>query len=249
MARSPHEELTAGVLGGLGPEATIDFMARVLRLTGARTDQENVHLLVDSNPKVPNRNAAIAGTGPSPAPALVAMARRLEAAGADFLVIVCNSAHAFATPVEAAVGIPLISIVEATCDELVRAHPEVVNAGILAADACLQAGLYQQALQRRGIAAVVPDTAQSERFMDLMYRIKAGDQSAAVSRGMADIAAALAQRGAQALLAACTEVPLVLRAEQSPVPLLNATEILAQRTVALAKRRLPLPSLDKPTGQ
>jgi len=86
-----------GVLGGLGPEATLDFMAKLLErttaLTGAVTDQEHLHLLVDCNPKVPNRNRAVAGTGPSPAPDLAAMARRLDAAGADLLVMACNTAH------------------------------------------------------------------------------------------------------------------------------------------------------------
>jgi aspartate racemase len=235
-------ELTVGVIGGLGPEATIDFMSRVLRITGARTDQENLHLIVDSNPKVANRNAAIEGTGPSPVEDLVAMARRLEAAGADFLVMVCNSAHAFELPIRQAVRIPLVSIVEETCDDLVRAHPDARCAAILAADACLQAGLYQSALERRGITPVVPDAEMSARFMKLLYRIKAGDHAADVSAGMASIATQLADRGADALIAACTEVPLVLTQDQVRLPLLNSTEILAQRAVAYAKRQAPLPA-------
>jgi aspartate racemase len=73
-------DLTIGVLGGLGPEATLGFLAKVLALTPAASDQEHLHLIIDNNPQVPNRNLAIAGEGPSAGPALAAMARRLERA-------------------------------------------------------------------------------------------------------------------------------------------------------------------------
>ncbi|MEJ2289679.1 MAG: aspartate/glutamate racemase family protein, partial [Deinococcales bacterium] len=86
-----QRRLTVGVLGGLGPEATLDFFAKVLARTPARTDQDHLHLLIDNDPGVPNRNDAVAGRGPSPGPRLATMARRLEAAGADFLVMVCNA--------------------------------------------------------------------------------------------------------------------------------------------------------------
>ena len=88
-------DLVVGILGGMGPAATVDLVSKILAATDAARDQDHLHLIVDCNPKVPNRNEAVDGTGPSPAPALVAMARRLEAAGADFLVMACNTAHAW----------------------------------------------------------------------------------------------------------------------------------------------------------
>lgn len=87
-------ERTVGVLGGMGPLATADFYTKFVRLTPARTDQEHPRVFIDSNPKIPDRTAGLFGQGPDPAPALVATAQGLVRAGADVIVIPCNSAHA-----------------------------------------------------------------------------------------------------------------------------------------------------------
>jgi aspartate racemase len=100
-----------GVLGGLGPAATADFFSKVVMATPAAADQDHLHVIIDNNPKVPNRNEAVAGTGVSPAPVLAEMASRLETAGADFLVMVCNAAHAFQDAITDAVRVPFVSII------------------------------------------------------------------------------------------------------------------------------------------
>ena len=112
MSGNRRRSLAVGVLGGMGPEATVDFMTRVLAATPARVDQEHIRMLVDHNPGIPDRHAAIAGTGPDIGPELAAMARGLEAAGADFLVMVCNTAHAYTEAIRTAVSIPFVSIVD-----------------------------------------------------------------------------------------------------------------------------------------
>lgn len=106
MSGSSERSLTVGVLGGMGPEATVDFMARVLAATPASVDQQHIRMLVDHNPCIPDRHAAIAGTGPDIGPGLAAMAQGLEAAGADFLVMVCNTAHAYNDAIRDAIHIP-----------------------------------------------------------------------------------------------------------------------------------------------
>ncbi|MBT4522773.1 MAG: amino acid racemase, partial [Halieaceae bacterium] len=128
---------TVGVLGGLGPNATVDFMARVVAATEAECDQEHIRMLVDHNPTVPNRHDAIAGNTPSVGPCLAAMAAGLEFSGADFLVMVCNTAHAYGEDICAAVKIPFISII----DETVRGLDNygATGVGIMAAEGCLQA--------------------------------------------------------------------------------------------------------------
>ena len=92
---SPKREKTAGVMGGMGPDATVDFMAKVIAYTDSGNDQDHVHMIVDNNPKVPNRQAAIRGEALDVAGAIADMGRRLEEAGADFLVMPCNTAHVF----------------------------------------------------------------------------------------------------------------------------------------------------------
>ena len=235
-------QLTVGVLGGLGPEATLDFFAKVLAHTEAQRDQDHLHLLIDNNPKVPNRNEAVAGSGPSPAPALAAMARGLEAAGADFLVMACNAAHAFQSAITDATALPFVSIIAETVAATLERRPPPTTVGVLAAAGCIDAGLYRDAFAAEGVNTVEPEGERRERFMALLYRIKRGDKGAAVRRGMLALATELVEAGAEAIVAGCTEVPLVLFAADLPVPLVDSTEALVKATVRYATRAAPLPS-------
>jgi len=223
---------TVGVLGGLGPAATADFFSKVVRATPAAADQDHLHLIIDNNPNVPNRNEAVAGTGVSPAPELAAMASRLENAGADFLVMVCNAAHAFQAAITDAVSVPFVSIIEETSAAVKMHLPAGAKVGVLASSGCLDAGLYQEALAARGLVAHVPEGVTKDAFMTLLYRIKAGDDN--VRTDMRQLAESFIDQGAQAIIAGCTEVPLVLSSSDVSVPLINSTDVLVARTIAYA---------------
>jgi len=240
MAVGPQHKIV-GVLGGMGPDATVDFMAKVIAATPADRDQDHVRMLVDHNPTVPNRQAAILQDGEDPGPALAAMAVRLEKAGADFLVIPCNTAYVFANSIIDATTVPLVSIIDVTVNEIVRRVPDAEAAGVLATDGCLQAGVYQDAMAARGIRALLPDVGELTDLMSLVNRIKAGDRGEEVAQSMCALGVALESRGAQALVAGCTEIPLVLDEAMLSVPLIASTDVLAQHTVALARGEAPLP--------
>ena len=222
-----------GVMGGMGPDATVDFLAKVVAATDATCDQDHVHMLIDHNPRLPNRHAAIAGTGADIGPDLAAMATRLEHAGADFLVMVCNTAHAFTRDIRAAVSIPFVSIIDVVMDEL--AIHRVQRVGVMAAEGCLQAGLYQNALTAAGFEPVLWNDRQLARFMALIYRIKSGDRDKAIAAGMRKLAAELVFNGAELLVAGCTEVPLFVNEQDTDLPLLSSTDLLVRRTIAFAK--------------
>ena len=232
---------TVGVIGGLGPAATLDFFAKVLAETKADSDQEHLHLLIDNNPKVPNRNEAVAGTGPSPGPTLAASARALEQAGVDFLVMVCNAAHAFQRDITEAVGIPFVSIIEETVTATLAKLPGVKTVGVLASSGCLDASLYQKAFAEQDITALVPTGEERDTFMTLLYRIKAGDKD--VKGAMLELANSLITQGAEAVIAGCTEVPLVLFEADLNVPLVNSTDVLVESTVAYATGLKELPKV------
>lgn len=219
-----------GVLGGMGPDATADFMSRVIRATPAQKDQDHLRMLVDNNPHVPNRQEALLRGGEDPGPTLAAMARGLEAAGADFLVMPCNTAHAFVHAITEAVDIPLVSIIDATVD----ACGDAGMIGVLATDGCIASGVFQEALADRGRVAVLPDDVEMDALMSLIRRIKAGDTDPDVVAGMRAIAEALAVRGAEVIVAGCTEIPLVLDQGMLDVPLVSSTDALARATVAFA---------------
>lgn len=234
--------LTVGVIGGLGPDATLDFFRRLLDRSRAATDQERLRVLIDCNPHVPDRNRAVAGTGPSPGPALAAMAAGLQASGADLLVMPCNTAHAWRDDITAAVDVPLLDLIETTADAVLVAAPGAEAVGVLGSSGCLDAGLYQASLSRRGVDVVTPGPEDISAFMGHLYRIKAGDRSAAVRAGVVAICQRLVDRGAGALVAGCTEIPLVAGPDDFAVPLIESTDELVAATVACARGVRPLPT-------
>jgi aspartate racemase len=232
----------AGVLGGMGPDATVDFMAKVIAVTPAARDQDHVRMLVDHNPRVPSRQLAILADGENPGPVLAAMAARLEASGADFLVIPCNTAHVFQDDILAATRIPLISIVDVS---VAATRTEAANAsaiGLLATNGCLHAGIYQEALEAAGRSSILPTASELDDLMTLIKSIKAGRTGARVATAMGELAKALSGRGAQAIIAGCTEIPLVLDDAALDVPLISSTDALAVKTVRLALGEIPLPN-------
>ena len=232
---------TAGVLGGMGPEATVDFMAKVIALTDASCDQDHVRMLVDHNPQVPNRQDAILADGQDPAPALAEMAAGLEAAGADFLVIPCNTAYVFEDAILAATHIPLISIIGVSIAAAQRQAPDAERIGVLATDGCLRSGVFQAGLDAAGLASELPTDDELRELMMLVRTIKAGKQTEATGRAMADLAAVLVSRGAGAVIAGCTEIPLVLDQGAVSAPLVSSTDALAEITVKIATGEIPLP--------
>lgn len=225
---------TVGIIGGMGPAATVDLMARIIRLSPVKTDQDGIRMLVDNNPHIPDRNNAIAGTGPSPAPMLAAMARGLEAQGADFLVVACNTAHAFQSAITEATSIPFLSIIEETVAAANSLPSPPRQIALLAAAGCLDADLYQKAFAAEGIRALVPEGRVREDFMQLIYKIKAGDTGLSARRKMKAIAEHLVSLGGEAVVAGCTEVPLVLRQADLDHALIDSTERLAQAIVDIA---------------
>ena len=220
-----------GILGGMGPEATVDFMAKVIAMTPGEKDQDHIRMLVDHDPTVPNRQDAILGKGEDPGPALAAMAQRLEAAGADFLVMPCNTAYVFEQAIIDAVKIPLISIIDATIDAVPDGCDSV---GLLATEGCLQAGVYQRGLAARQLTPLEPTADEMQKLMQAIYAIKAGNADDSTGKTMQSLAEALVARGAGAVIAGCTEIPLALEQSMLEVPLLSSTDILAQKTVRLA---------------
>jgi aspartate racemase len=236
-----NAQKTVGVLGGMGPEATVDFMAKVIALTDASCDQDHVRMLVDHNPHVPNRQDAILHGGEDPGPVLADMAADLEASGADFLVIPCNTAYVFEDAILAATRIPLISIIGVSIAAAQERAPGANRIGLLATDGCLKAGVFQAGLDAAGLKAELPTEDELREFMALIKTIKAGRQTDETALRMADLAEALVARGAGAVIAGCTEIPLVLDQDAVSVPLVSSTDALAEITVKLATGQIPLP--------
>lgn len=222
---------TVGILGGMGPEATCDLFMKIIKKTPAKRDQEHLRIIVDNNPQIPDRTAAILDNGEDPVPLLLKTARNLEQAGADFLVVPCNTAHYFHEAICSAVSIPVLHIMRETADTLSRMN--ISKAGLLASSGTVQTGLYNESLVSRDIEVVLPAEDEQKLVMDAIYAIKAGefDRSARLVR---DVAQTLIRRGSQAIIAGCTEIPLVLRDGDIEKPVIDATLVLAKAAVRQA---------------
>ena len=226
--------LVLGVLGGMGPAATLDFLAKLQALTPAERDQDHIRTLVDINPQVPDRNDPVN----RPGPVLAEMAGALRGAGADVLAIACNTAHAYADVITRASGLPLIDMI-GTASAAAR-DSGARRAGVLGTREALK--LYREYLAAQGMGMVALEPERQEDFMALLYRIKAGERGPDVRNGMAALTADLAAGGAEAIIAGCTEVPLVLGADDIRLPFIDAGEALARRCVAVCLGLEPVPA-------
>ncbi len=215
-----------GVIGGMGPAATVAFLERVQALTPAQGDADHIRVVMDLNPQVPDRN-----TRPGEAEVVLGqMAEGLAAAGAEVIAMPCNTAHAQAGAIRAvcaAQGLGFIDMITATADTAVASGAKRI--GVLATPGGER--LYADALASRGVEAVLLDGADREAFMARVYGVKRGDVGEAARAEMLRLAQALAEAGAEALIAGCTEVPLLLKAGTAPVPVTDSAEVLAQACV------------------
>jgi len=191
-------------------------------------------MVVEHNPGIPSRQLAMKGEGENPGPVIAAMAARLEAAGADFLVMPCNLAHAWQSDIRAATSIPFVSIVDESLLSALSRSDDQSAIGLMTTPGCFTSGLYQQALSDAGRPAIVQTPDELSETMLLVERIKGGDQSNEVADGLKQLANRLVDRGAKVLIAACTEFPLVLTESMFNVAFVSSTDVLAKKTVALA---------------
>ncbi len=229
-------EKTVGILGGMGPEATVDLMQRIIRLTPALDDVDHIRCIVDNNPKVPSRiKAIIEGGGEDPGPCMADMGRRLEAWGADFLVIACNTAHYYYDAVQQAVGIPVINLIDLVADHVKTHSPDHHNIGILASPAVAITGLYSARLGTLGATDIWPDAAHQSRLLNVIKEIKKGNTGQQVRGDYQRVCENLLQRGATIAIVACTELSALGGA--LPIKSLDAAEILALEIVRVAKNR------------
>jgi len=227
-------EKIIGIVGGMGPEATLDLYAEILRATPAQKDQDHLRVIIDSNPKVPDRTAAMIGEGEDPVPAMAMSCRAVRRAGADFVIIPCISAHHFLDELQQQVDLPILSAFDMVAEHLLNRYPEVKTAGLLATSGTIDGGRFAGRLADYGIATVVPDPANQAAVMEVIYKIKGSQDPAVRAQCKANLIAAaahLVEQGAQGIIAGCTEIPLALKQEDLSVPFFNSLEILATAAV------------------
>ena len=225
-------KLTVGILGGMGPEATVDLQRRVIELTPATGDGDHIRMLVDCDPSVPSRIAAIIeGSGPSPAPALITMAQGLVTQGADFLCMPCNTAHYYFHDIANQSPVPMINMLEIAAERVHRAQPRQRRVGLLASTALQITSLYEPYFQARDKELLYPAPQTREKLMDLILATK-GQQQHMPADILSEAAGQLIDAGAQCLMIACTELSLyTAQLRGLPTPVYDTADLLAQEVV------------------
>ena len=234
-----------GVMGGMGPEATLAFFGSLLTLTPADRDQDHLRVIIDSNPAIPDRSAAVLSGGPSPVPMMAGSIAGLERAGADFVVIPCVSAHMFVDELKEHIKLPLLSILDVVADQISSDRRAIRRVGLLATSGTVKAGLFQRRLMVAGVDVILPDLQDQEAVMSAIYAVKAGGERGQAANALRLVAHRLVQRGAQGIVLGCTEIPLVFDAKGLAIPVFDSLMILARAAVRAAGREpLAAPSVD-----
>ena len=158
-----------GILGGMGPLATADLLRKIVTMTKAGCDNEHIRIYIDDNASIPDRTAAILSGGPDPVPVMADSLRKLEGCGADCIIMPCNTAHYFLPRLQAMTEVPFLSMLDAAAESCARRFPGK-TAAILATKGTLATGLYQKALEARGVAWRIPDEAGQDALMRVIYQ-------------------------------------------------------------------------------
>lgn len=235
------KEKIIGILGGMGPEATAELFCRIIRATPAKKDQSHLRVIIDNNPKIPDRTEAIVSGGPSPLPAIVKTAKNLEKAGADFVVMPCNTAHYYFEDLKKSIGLPVLNMIELTAEAIKKGFPNTKKVGIIATTGTVKTKIYDRALETIGVELIYPTEELQNKIMEAIYdniksgRIKEGKKI------ILKVIGYLIQRGSNLVISGCTEVSLVLKNISLPVTIIDPLQILSEAAVAAA--------LGNPTNQ
>ena len=219
-----------GVLGGMGPLATVDFMQKIIALSSVGCDQEHIPMMVHNVPQIPDRTASILHQGEDPFPALLKGLRTLERSGAQCVVMPCNTVHYWFERLSQQTALPMISILDSVSSAI--RERGIQRVGLMATHATMATGIYKQRIEADGGECLAPRAQEQEALMQAIYDIKANRLDDG-RQGMEKVFNQLMADGAQAVILGCTEIPVGLAdtVNQRPEQCIDATALLAQACV------------------
>lgn len=224
-----------GILGGMGIDVTAALLERIIDRTPAAREQEHLPLIINHNPRIPDRTAALLDGGEDPLPHLVRSLAMLERAGAAFIAIPCNTAHHYYDAMREAVSVPIIHMLRETALRCLETAPGLRCAGLLATSGTVRTGLYQRCFAEHDVEVLSPADALQAEVMGHIMDIKARKPVEPLRAGFASVAEHLVQRGAEVIILGCTDISLAVRAEDCQVPVVDSLSVLADTVVQWAQ--------------
>ena len=233
-----------GILGGMGPKATVYLFDRIVQFTDAGSDSSHIPIIIFNNTQIPDRTEAIINNGLNPLPLLIQGSRFLERSGVDFIVMPCVTAHYFYPEIVKNIEIPFLHLIEETARHLESRMPGLQKAGLLATTGTIETRIFQDHLVKKGKDIVIPGRENQLKIMEAIYGekgIKAGFTKQP-KKIIKEVVSHLLKTGCRAVIAGCTEIPLALEQEDISVPFIDPLTIIARRAVREAGYPLLTPA-------
>lgn len=237
---------TIGIIGGMGPMATASLFKRIIGITQADSDQEHIHIIIDNNTEIPDRSSYILHRGADPLEKLLESAKLLEASGADFLIMPCNTAHYFYSNIQREINIPLVNMIRETALHIEGYFPGTAKVGLLATEGTCASGIFDSEFKSLGMEIVRPSREAQRHVSALICSVKKGDNASEPPEGYLAAIRELRQEAGVVILG-CTELPIAHEAFGIPGIFIDTLDVLAQSAVVLAGKSLRENNLTKKT--
>lgn len=235
-----------GIVGGVGPAATVDFMNKIIRNTSAKCDQEHIKMVVEHNPQIPDRTENLISDGADPTVALYATCKKLESDDANMIAIPCNTAHAFVERIQPYLSIPIVNMLYETTQFIKIKYPNRSPIGLLATSGTIKSRVYHDIAEKAGLTLIIPDEKNQNLVMNSIYGkqgVKAGFIDGSCKTELLAALIHLVDKGAQIIILGCTELPLLIAQTENfsvgnkTIIVLDPTEILAKKCIQLSKNQ------------
>lgn len=226
-------EKVIGILGGMGPLATVDLFGKIVSKTKVDFDEDHIHIIIDNNPQIPSRIGYIFNSGESPLNQLIKSAVKLEMMGADCIVMPCITAHYFYNDIVPFLNIGFINMVE----ETVKAIDRHCKVGLLSSEGTSKLRIFDDFLNRYGIEFIKPDKRQQQHVTDVIYNVKKGKRHFE-REGMVKVLKSMKNEGVKLFILGCTELPIAFDHMDIRERYIDSTDILARRAIEFAGKRV-----------
>jgi len=228
---------TIGILGGMGPLATVDIFHKIVSLTDANSDQEHIHMIIENNPGIPDRVNFLLNHGESPEKQLVQSAIKLELMGADVLIMPCNTAHYFYDAIKKHLGIGFINMIDETAKEIKQTSPSCTRIGLLATQGTYYTGIYDNVFAPYGIEVIKPGIEDQQYVADLISAVKKGQTTFDLTN-IYHVLNKLKKENIEMFVLGCTELPIAFQIFNIKEKYIDPTTVLACSAIRYAGKNV-----------
>jgi aspartate racemase len=223
-----------GIIGGMGPEATLNFFRKIIEFTDAKSDQEHVNMIIDNNTNIQDRSVFILKGEPSPKEELIGTAKKLQNYGAEIIAMPCNTAHFFYEDIKSSIDIPIINMIEETANHILKEkkNKEII---LLSTEGTYKSKIYEKVFKRKDLDLIIPSKNHQKKIMDLIYKVKKNEK---IDNTKANEILKQMKVYDEVFLLGCTELPIIFQNQNINEEYIDTVEILAKEVVLKAGYKL-----------